>query len=110
MTTLRDLGRDRRQVQAHRLDVAPGQDQSGRLTVLRTNGAEDVGGRRALVVWSAGSGALLGPAAGDLVLLADPCLVAEPDLYIAAIDALLACDLLQARGETFLKASIAPSA
>jgi len=59
---------------------------------------------------SRGPGALPGPAPGDLVLLADPGLVAEPDLYVAAVDALLARDLVQARGETFLKASITPSA
>jgi len=50
------------------------------------------------------------PATGDLVLLADSGLVAEPDLYIVGINALLARDLVQARREAFLKASIAPSA
>ena len=63
-----------------------------------------------MVVRSKGPGALLGPASGDLVLLADPGLVAEPDLYIAALDALFARDLVQARGESSLKASMAPSA
>jgi len=47
------------------------------------------------------AGALFGPATGDLVLLADPGLVAEPDLYIVGIDALLARDLVQARREVF---------
>jgi len=54
--------------------------------------------------------AALGPTAGDLVLLADAGLVGEPDLYGGGLDALLAPDLVQARGEAFLKSSIAPSA
>src|SRR5580693_7148174 len=54
--------------------------------------------------------AALGPAAGDLVLLADAGLVGEPDLYGGGLDALLAPDLVQARGKAFLKSSIAPSA
>jgi hypothetical protein len=54
--------------------------------------------------------AALGPTAGDLVLLADAGLGGEPDLYGGGLDALLAPDLIQARGEAFLKSSIAPSA
>jgi hypothetical protein len=56
------------------------------------------------------TGAALGPTAGDLVLLADAGLVGEPDLYGGGLDALLAPDLVQARGKAFLKSSIAPSA
>jgi hypothetical protein len=97
-------------VQVHRLDVAPRQDKPGGLAVLRADGAEDVGRRRALVVRSGRARAALGPAPCDLVLLADPRLVAEPDLYVGGLDALLARDLVQARGEFFLKASIAPAA
>jgi hypothetical protein len=85
-------------MQVHRLDVAPGQDEPGRLAVLGTDGAEDGGRRRALVVRSGRAGAFLGPTASDLVFLADPGLIAEPDLYIGGIDALLARDLVQARG------------
>jgi hypothetical protein len=80
-------------VQVHRFDVAPGQDEPGRLSVLRADGAEDVGRCRALIVRSGRAGALLGPATCDLVLLANPGLVAEPDLYIIGLDALLARDL-----------------
>ena len=36
--------------------------------------------------------------------------VGEPDLYGGGLDALLAPDLVQARGKAFLKSSIAPSA
>jgi hypothetical protein len=35
------------------------------------------------------------PTTGDLVLLADPGLVAEPDLYVTGIEATLACDRRQ---------------
>src|SRR4030095_9480941 len=50
------------------------------------------------------------PAPGDLVLLPDPGLVPEPDLYPVAIDPLVARDRVQALGERFLKASTAPAA
>jgi hypothetical protein len=42
--------------------------------------------------------------------LANSGFVLEPDFYIAGLHPLLARDLLQARGEVFLKASMAPSA
>ncbi len=63
-----------------------------------------------LVFGGARTRAAFGPTAGDLVLLADPSFVGEPDLYRAGIDSLLAPDLFQAGGETFLKCSIALSA
>jgi len=44
-----------------------------------------------------------------LVLLAD-ALVGEPDFYRVAVKGLLARNRLQARGEVFLKSSIAPAA
>src|SRR6266446_1729103 len=66
--------------------------------------------RSPLVPRCAWTGAALGPAAGDLVLLADAGLVGEPDFYRVAVKRLLARNCLQARGEVFLKSSIAPSA
>src|SRR3954453_11375775 len=54
-----------------------------------------VGGR-----WPA---AAPGPAPGDLVLLADPRLVGEPELYPARLDALLPRDLVKTPGEAFFK-------
>ena len=97
-------------MKAHRLGVAPGQDKPGAGSRLGAYRTEDGGGRRALVLWRRGSGASFGPAPDDLVLLADPGLVGEPDLYALAADTLRAPDRVQARGETFLKASIAPCA
>ena len=105
-----DVGGDFGEVQVHGLDVAAGQDEAGALAVLGTDGAEDVGRGGALVVRGGGPRAALCPAPGDLVLLADPGLVCEPDLYLGRIDALFARDLFQARGKSFLKSSIAPSA
>ena len=50
------------------------------------------------------------PAAGDLVLLADTSLICEPDFYRVDADRLLTRGCVQARGEAFLKSSIAPAA
>src|SRR5262249_13991597 len=101
-----DLG----EVQVHRLGVAGRHDQGCTLALLRADCTEDVGGSGPLVPRCAWTGAALGPAAGDLVLLADAGLVGEPDFYRVAVKRLLARNCLQARGEVFLKSSIAPSA
>ncbi len=49
MTSGCDVGRDRGQVQVHRRGVAFGQDEPGRLALLGTDGAEDIGRSGALV-------------------------------------------------------------
>ena len=54
--------------------------------------------------------AALRPAAGDLVLLADTSFICEPDFYRVDADRVLTSDCVQARGEAFLKSSIAPAA
>src|SRR5215831_13700178 len=54
--------------------------------------------------------AALRPATSGLVLLADACLVGEPDFYRVAVERLGARDFLQAHGKAFLKSSIAPCA
>src|SRR5215467_2472382 len=71
---------------------------------------QTAGGSGPLVPRCAWTGAALGPAAGDLVLLADAGLVGEPDFYRVAVKRLLARNCLQARGEVLLKSSIVPSA
>src|ERR1700757_4168097 len=96
-------------MQVHRLGVACWQDQGCALALLWANRTEDVGGCGALVAGRAWSGTALGPPSRDLVLLADTSLILEPDFYLVVVDRLLARDLIQARGETFLKSSIAPS-
>jgi hypothetical protein len=97
-------------MQVHRLGVASRHDQGGALAVLRADGAEDIGGGGALITGSARSCAAFCPPACDLVLLADARLILEPNLYCRDIDRLFARDFVQARGEVFLKSSIAPLA
>ena len=101
---------DLHEMQVHRLGVAGGQDQGRTLALLRADGAEDVGGSGALVAGRTWARAALRPAAGDLVLLADTSLICEPDFYRVDADRLLTRDCVQARGEAFLKSSIAPAA
>src|SRR5205809_7200263 len=88
--------------QVHRLGVAGRHDQGCTLALLRADCTEDVGGSGPLVPRCAWTGAALGPAAGDLVLLADAGLVGEPDFYRVAVKRLLARNCLHARGEVFL--------
>ena len=110
MCARRDLSGDFGQVQVHRLRVASGHDEGCTLSVLGADRAEDISRGGSLVRRRAWTRAALGPTPGDLVLLADARLVGEPDLYGGGLDALLAPDLVQARGKAFLKSSIAPSA
>src|SRR5829696_817858 len=90
--------------------VAGGQDERGSLAIAGADSPEDVGGSGALIVRRRGPRSPSCPAPGDLVLLPDPGLVPEPDLYPVAIDPLVARDRVQALGERFLKASTAPAA
>jgi hypothetical protein len=110
MGSRRDRFGDFCEMEVHRLAVTSRQDQSRTLAVLGADSAENVGGSGTLVARRAGPGAALGPAAGDLVLLADAGLVSEPDFYGVAIDALPARNRLQTGREAFLKSSIAPAA
>ena len=94
------------EMKAHRLGVAERQDQARGLARGRADRAEDVARLGPLVVRRRGSRAAQRPAAGDLVLLADPGFVGEPDFYALA-RARADCDLRQAGGERFLKATAA---
>ena len=106
----RDLRGDLGQVKVHRFGVASRHDERRALAVLGTDRAEDIGGGSSLISGSAGPGAALGPAPGDLVLLADARLVCKPDFYGGGLDAFFMPDLRQALRQTFLKSSIAPAA
>ncbi len=68
----------------HGLGVASGQDEGCTDAAGWANGAEDVGRSGSLIVGCTGPGAALGPSAGDLVLLADPGLILEPDFDLRA--------------------------
>lgn len=103
-----DGERDLVEMELHGGGIALGQHKTGALALCRADGAEDVGGFCALVLRRTGPGATLGPAPGDLVLLADAGLVLPPDLY--------RCTGRQARperrqlaGEVFLNAASASS-
>src|SRR3954449_4882621 len=98
--------RDFRQVQAHGLRVASGQHQGRALALLRADRPEDVDRTRPLIVRGAGPGAPSGPAAGNLILLADTGLVLPPQLDRGALRETRP-DRLQGGGETFLKSSSA---
>lgn len=104
------LGGDFDEVQVHRLGVAGGQDERGCLAIAGADSPEDIGGSGALIVRCRRPRSPSCPAPGDLVLLPDPGLVSEPDLYAVAIDPLVARDRVQALGKGFLKASTAPAA
>jgi hypothetical protein len=94
-----DLRGDLGEMQIHRLGVATRHDERRSFALLGTDRAENVGRGGSLIARGAGARAALGPTSRDLVLLADARLVGEPDFYCAGLDALLAPDLVQARGK-----------
>lgn len=110
MRARRDGGGDLGEMQVHRLDVACRQNEAGGLAVPRADRAKYIGGGSALIAQCHGTGAALCPAPGGLRLLADASFVTEPNFYGARVNPLVARDLLQKTGETFLKCSMAPSA
>ena len=98
------------QVQVHGVDVATGQYETGAFAEAGANRPEDVGRGCALILWRRRSGATPSPTAGDLVLLADPGLISEPNLYICWATTLALRDFVQTGGKAFLKSSIASAA
>jgi hypothetical protein len=93
----------------HGFGIAERQDQPGTLSKLGADCAEDVGRFRPLVLGCRGPRAASGPASRDLVLLADPGFVLEPDLYGSGARE-GGFDLCQLGGKApFLKASRASS-
>src|SRR3977135_1321734 len=92
------------QMQRHRGGVATRQDKTGAGSSCRADGTEDVGRTRPLIGRCRGASPAPRPSPGDLVLLADPGLVLEPDLYRLARRVALG-DLVEALGEVFLNAT-----
>src|SRR5665647_1584398 len=90
------------QVLVHGLGIAVGQDEAGAFAFLGTDGAEDIGPQRALIVWRTGPRAALCPAPGELVLLAYAGLVRPPEFELGAARK-LRLDLCQFGGKVFLK-------
>ena len=99
MGAWRNLCGDFGQMEIHRLGVATRHDERRALAVLGTDRAEDIGRGGSLVFWGGRARAALGPAARDLVLLADARLVCKPDFYGGGLDALFMPDLRQALRE-----------
>ena len=97
------------QMERHGFGIAKGQHQARALAVLRADRAEDIGRFRPLVFGCRWSCAAPGPAPRDLVLLADPRFVLEPNLYRRALRESCS-DLCQLGGKApFLKPSRAIS-
>jgi len=107
MSARRHRRRDFFEVQRHRLGVAKWQNQASAFSSCRTDRPEQVGRLRSLVMRRRRARPSLGPATSNLVLLADPGFVAEPDLYVTGIEPALARDRSQYRRPLFLKSSSA---
>src|SRR3569833_1160950 len=106
MCAMRNGLRDLCQVQTHSGAVAPRQDQAGAGSACRADGTEDVGRGRALISRRRWPRSALRPTAGYLVLLTNPGLVLEPDLYRPA-RSIARRDLRHPVVEVFLNAATA---
>jgi len=105
-----DLRSDFSKVQVHGLGIAMGQDEPSALAFLWADGTENIGRSRALIGWRRRPRPASGPAPRDLIFLSDTSFVSEPYFYVLWREVGFTRDLIQARGETFLKSSMAPSA
>ena len=94
-------------MQVQGVGVAERQYEAGRLALLRADCPEDVGRFGPLIVRCRGSRSPLRPSPRDLVLLPDPGLVLEPDLYWCAAREGRFDDVQLGGKAPFLKASIA---
>src|SRR5512145_820523 len=103
MGTGSDPGGDLVEMKLHGFGIAVRQYDGGASAALRAYCPEQVGGLGPLIVGGSRTRSRPGPAIGELVLLADPHLVLEPDLYRRARSE-LCTDFRQAAGEVFLKA------
>ncbi len=92
----------------HGLGVAVGQDEARADTALGTDGAEDIGRLRALVLWRRGPATAWRPAPRELCLLADPSLVLPPNFH-DGVGWEPGADIFQLGGKVFLKSSTANS-
>ena len=96
------------EMHAHRLAVAAGHDDTGSLAFGRTDRTKDPRRGSPLVARSRGTRAALGPAPGELGLLADPGFILPPQLYGRSFGEAFA-DLRQTGGEAILKMAISSS-
>ena len=94
------------EMKLHGFGVAEGQNEGSAGSMFGADRAEQIGRLGALIMRGSGSRALPGPAISELVLLADPHLVLEPDLY-RCTRRKLGADFRHAVGKVFLNASMA---
>ena len=91
------------EMKLHGFGVAERQNEGSTGSVFGADRTEQIGRLGALIVRGSGTRALPGPTIGKLVLLADPHLVLEPDLYRYARRE-LGADFRHAVGKVFLNA------
>ena len=108
MGTGRHVEGDLFEMHAHRLAVAAGHDDTGSLALGRTDRTKDPHRGSPLIARSRGTRAALGPAPGELGLLADPGFILPPQLYGRSFGEAFA-DLRQTGGEAFLKMAMSSS-
>ena len=94
------------EVKLHGFGVAERENEGSAGSMFGTHRTEQVGRLGTLIMRCSGTRALPGPAVGELVLLADPHLVLEPDLYRCTRRE-LGADFRHAVGKVFLNASMA---
>src|SRR5262252_2606325 len=99
-----DLACNLIEMELHGGGVAVGQDQAGAGAPCRTDGAKYIGRAGALIVCQTRPATLARPQIGELVLLAHPHLVLEPD-FDGGGGVGLGADLRHLAGKVFLKAA-----
>ena len=108
MGTVRHVEGDLFKMHAHRLAVAAGHDDACSLAFSRADCTKDPCRGTPLITRGRGARAALGPAPGELGLLADPGFILPPQLYGRSLGKALA-DLRQTGGEAFLKMAMSSS-
>jgi hypothetical protein len=108
MGTGRHVEGDLFKMHAHRLAVAAGHEDACSLAFRGADCADDPCRGASLIARSRGARAALGPAPGELGLLADPGLILPPQLHGRSLGKALA-DLRQTGGKAFLKMAMSSS-
>ena len=101
-----DVSRYLDQMLVHGMSVTPRHHQGRCLALAGTDRAEDIGRAGSLVVRRGWPRSTLGPATCDLVLLADTCLILEPNFDHFTLGGANG-DFCHCGGEVFLNASAA---
>ena len=103
---VRDVAGDLDQMLVHGMCVTPRHHQGRGLALAGADRAEDIGRTGSRVVRRGWSRSALGPATGDLVLLADACLVLKPNFDHFTLGGATG-DFCHSGGEVLLNASAA---